>query len=70
MNCRHYPIHARNFVVRLCATHLMSVWEPVTCLPECVLNQCKLCPELTVTVPNAMKQKKSVSPYGKVEWFW
>ena len=53
-----YPIRAGNFVVGLCAIHLMSVSEPVTWLPDCVLNQCKSCPEFTDTVPNAMKQKE------------
>ena len=59
MNCCHYPICVGNFVVRLCAIHLMSlVLDPAALLPDCVLNQYKSYPEFAVTILNAIKQKE------------
>ena len=42
----------------MCELPHVSASEPLTWVPDCVLNRCKSCPEFTVDIPDVMKQKE------------
>ena len=42
----------------ICMPSNVSVTEPLTWLTDCVLDRCTACPQLSVDIPDALKQKE------------